>query len=72
MFCFKKKDPYKIEVLISESNANLDKAESKIEQMKATLNGEEKWFLVLESETARNREKTLQHKVEEICLENTG
>jgi len=68
-FCglFKKKDPCQLELQIADSRRNLEEAEAQINKLKATLDGETNWFLVVESQEARERERKLTHAVEEIC-----
>ena len=46
--------------LLAETNKN-------IEKLKATLDGETDWFLVVESREARDRERALTHTLETEC-----
>ena len=64
---FKKKPPCKVELQMAESRRTLKKANQQLDDMKATLDGETEWFLVIESKEARERESGLTHKVEEVC-----
>ena len=64
---FKKKPPCKVELQMAESRRTLKKANQQLDDMKATLDGETDWFLVIESKEARERESGLTHKVEEVC-----
>jgi hypothetical protein len=64
---FKKKSPCKVELQMAESRRQLNETNKQIDSMKATLDGEIDWFLVVESREAREREKSLTHAVEEIC-----
>jgi hypothetical protein len=52
---------------MAESRRTLKKANQQLDDMKATLDGETEWFLVIESKEARERESGLTHKVEEVC-----
>ena len=64
---FQKKDPCKVELQMEATRQNIEKTNSQLDEMKATLDGEIDWFLVVESADARNREKTLTQAVEEKC-----
>jgi uncharacterized coiled-coil protein SlyX len=68
-FCslFKKKDPCKLELQMAESKKTLEQVNDQLDELKATLDGETEWFLVMESREAREREKALTYKVERIC-----
>jgi hypothetical protein len=63
----KKKDPCKVELQMAATRQNIEKTNAQLDEMKATLDGETDWFLVVESVDARNREKSLTYAVEEIC-----
>ena len=64
---FQKKQPCKVELQMAESRRQLEKTNQQIEEMKATLDGETEWFLVVESAAARERERALTHEVEAVC-----
>jgi len=68
-FCslFKKKDLCKLELQMAESKKTLEQVNDQLDELKATLDGETEWFLVMESREAREREKALTYKVERIC-----
>jgi hypothetical protein len=63
----KKKDPCKVELQMAATRQNLEKVNLQIDEMKATLDGETDWFLVVESQAARDRERELTHAVETVC-----
>ena len=64
---FKKRQPCKVEIQMAESRRQLEEVNTQLDNMKATLDGETDWFLVIESKEARERESGLTHKVEEVC-----
>ena len=70
-FCslFKKDSPCDVELQMAETQRNIDETNRQIDSMKATLDGETEWFLVVESAEARNREKQLTHTLEMECTQ---
>jgi hypothetical protein len=66
---FKKKNPCNVELQMEATRQNIEKTNSQLDEMKATLDGELDWFLVVESSDARERERErrLTHVVEEVC-----
>ena len=69
-FCsfFKPKEKAcKVELQMDKSRRQIAEVNSQIDEMKATLDGEIDWFLVVESSEARDRERNLTQKVEEVC-----
>ena len=64
---FKKKNPCKTELQMAETQRNIEKTNQQIDELRATLDGETEWFLVVESREAMERERQLTHEVETIC-----
>ena len=64
---FKKRQPCKVEIQMAESRRQLEEVNTQLDNMKATLDGETDWFLVVESREARDRERALTHTLETKC-----
>ena len=63
----KRQPPCKVEIQMAESRRQLEEVNAQLDNMKATLDGETDWFLVIESKEAREREKSLTHTLEAEC-----
>ena len=66
---FQPKKPCKVEIQMADSKRLLAETNKNIEKLKATLDGETDWFLVVESREARDRERALTHTLETECIQ---